>query len=75
MDLKNRTAIVTGGGTGIGRAVSLELAALGVSVVVNYSDLEPKRKKRPRRSGHSADRRSPCGRTCHRTRRSGPCSA
>lgn len=37
MDLKHRTAIVTGGGTGIGRAVSLELAALGVSVVVNYS--------------------------------------
>ncbi|MDI4649931.1 SDR family NAD(P)-dependent oxidoreductase [Cohnella hashimotonis] len=37
MDLKNRTAIVTGGGTGIGRAVSLELGALGAAVVVNYS--------------------------------------
>ncbi|MFC3799021.1 SDR family NAD(P)-dependent oxidoreductase [Cohnella sp. GCM10012308] len=37
MNLKNRTAIVTGGGTGIGRAVSLELGALGTAVVVNYS--------------------------------------
>ncbi|CAI6086654.1 SDR family NAD(P)-dependent oxidoreductase [Cohnella sp. JJ-181] len=37
MDIKNRTAIVTGGGTGIGRAVSLELAASGTAVVVNYS--------------------------------------
>lgn len=37
MDLNNRTAIVTGGGTGIGRAVSLELGANGVAVVVNYS--------------------------------------
>lgn len=37
MDLKNRTAIVTGGGTGIGRAVSLELGANGAAVVVNYS--------------------------------------
>ncbi|WP_419875338.1 SDR family NAD(P)-dependent oxidoreductase [Candidatus Pristimantibacillus sp. PTI5] len=37
MDLKYKTALVTGGGTGIGRAASLALAARGVSVAVNYS--------------------------------------
>ncbi|MFC4810223.1 SDR family NAD(P)-dependent oxidoreductase [Paenibacillus sp. GCM10023250] len=37
MELKDRTAVVTGGGTGIGRAVSLLLARKGANVVVNYS--------------------------------------
>ena len=32
-----KIALVTGGGTGIGRAVSLALAALSIDVVVNYS--------------------------------------
>jgi Dehydrogenases with different specificities (related to short-chain alcohol dehydrogenases) len=37
MNLQHQTALVTGGGTGIGRATSLALAGKGVSVAVNYS--------------------------------------
>ncbi len=32
-----RAAIVTGGGTGVGRATALRLARLGCAVLVNYS--------------------------------------
>jgi 3-oxoacyl-[acyl-carrier protein] reductase len=37
MDLNGKAAIVTGGGTGVGRATALALARLGCSVIVNYS--------------------------------------
>lgn len=37
MNLEGKAAIVTGGGTGVGRATVLELARRGCSVVVNYS--------------------------------------
>lgn len=36
MTLKDKTAIVTGGGRGIGRAVCLELAGRGANLVINY---------------------------------------
>ncbi len=37
MELQGRAAIVTGGGTGVGRATALELARRGCSVLINYS--------------------------------------
>jgi len=36
MNLSGKVAIVTGGGRGIGQAVSLRLAGLGAKVIVNY---------------------------------------
>ena len=36
MDLTGKTAIVTGGGRDIGRAISIKLAASGANVALNY---------------------------------------
>lgn len=38
--LKDKTALITGGGTGIGRAVALKLAQSGVNIAINFSRSE-----------------------------------
>ncbi|MFZ5945339.1 MAG: SDR family NAD(P)-dependent oxidoreductase [Bacillota bacterium] len=37
VSLKNKAALVTGGGTGIGKAIAMEFARLGAQVAVNYN--------------------------------------
>jgi 3-oxoacyl-[acyl-carrier protein] reductase len=40
MQLQGKTALITGGGTGIGRAIALLLAREGVNIAINYSRSE-----------------------------------
>lgn len=37
MDLKGKTALITGGGHRVGRVITLELASAGANVVINYN--------------------------------------
>ena len=37
MEIRGKSAVVTGAGTGVGRATALQLAEAGCSVIVNYS--------------------------------------
>ncbi len=45
MEIEGKAAIVTGGGTGVGRATALELARRGCAVLVNYSRSEQEAEK------------------------------
>src|SRR5712664_3713362 len=45
MNLKGRTALVTGGSRGIGRAIALSLAEEGADVAINYVSSEPAAKE------------------------------
>ena len=40
MNLTNKVAIITGASRGIGRAIAIDLAARGASVIVNYNSSE-----------------------------------
>lgn len=44
-NLKNKVFIITGGGTGIGKATALKLADMGAKLVINYSNSETEAKK------------------------------
>lgn len=36
-DMSGKVALITGGGTGVGRAATLQLARRGIQVAINYS--------------------------------------
>ncbi|WP_209367231.1 SDR family NAD(P)-dependent oxidoreductase [Priestia megaterium] len=44
-DFKDKVFIITGGGTGVGKATALKLADMGAKLVINYSNSEKEAKK------------------------------
>lgn len=45
MDLKDKVAIVTGGGTGIGKDIAIMLASMGATIIINYNSSSAKAEK------------------------------
>ena len=43
--LKNKIALITGAGRGIGRAIAIALAKEGAEVVINYNGSKRERRK------------------------------
>jgi 3-oxoacyl-[acyl-carrier protein] reductase len=60
MRLKDRVAVVTGGGTGMGRATCLLLAREGAAVVVNYSQSQNEAETVAREIEAAGGRAFPC---------------
>ena len=58
MSLKGKSAIVTGGNTGIGKAIVLALAEEGANVCIDYVAQPEATEELERRSRRSATRRS-----------------
>ena len=45
INFKNKVFIITGGGTGVGKATALKLADMGAKLVINYNNSEKEAKK------------------------------
>jgi 3-oxoacyl-[acyl-carrier protein] reductase len=65
--LKGKSAVVTGGDSGIGHAISLEMARQGAFVTINYHKNETAADGRSRRLRPRAARARPSRATCRRS--------